>query len=135
MANLPFIQFFSANGDGTGATNMGVDGGTPAKFTVDGPTDGTTIKVARLIVAVEDNAAMTNTSFGAISTLTNGVGLEIVDSSDATILDLTPITIKQNSDWEGTPTTWKSMRGAPHRTTDTSVRGGRSPSSWMAASA
>jgi len=99
VANKPFIQFFSSNGDGTGTTNMGVDGGTPQVFTVDGPTDGTSVRVHRLVVAVEDNAAMTNTTFGAVATLTNGVGLEIVDSSDATMTDLTPITIKQNSDW------------------------------------
>lgn len=100
MAIKPFIQFFSSNGDGTGTTNMGVNGSvTQQTFTVDGPTDGTSIRVARLIVAVEDNASMTNTTFGAVATLSTGVGLEIVDSSDATMIDLTPIKIKQNGDW------------------------------------
>jgi hypothetical protein len=87
--------------DGTNQ-KANVDGSvTPQKFYA-GPTNGKTWEIERMIVFIEDNATFAADNYGGVSTLTNGIDLELTISgqSGPQILDLLDNEpIKSVSDW------------------------------------
>lgn len=91
--------FLSLNGAGA-VFNANVNGGvTPQEFDGRVP-QGNCWRVHRLIWFVEDNANLSAEKYGALSQLTNGVDLHVIDhSTDNVLQDLTPLPIKSNGQW------------------------------------
>lgn len=68
---------FSTGGDGTGTLNMAVDGSsTPVTFKV-APSSGTILRIARIIVFVEDSGSFDADKWGNNITLANGQRLNV----------------------------------------------------------
>ena len=92
-------QLLDVTGDGTGITDMRVNGSvTPvvAKFSPTKPCE-----IHRMIVHIEDAGNLVAGTYGAEAALTNGVTMTQTDDSNPTIVNtLTGQNgIKTNSDW------------------------------------
>lgn len=86
-------QFADTVGDGSGTTNMGVDGsGTPVIFKV-APAAGDIYRIARIIVAVRDTGSFDSGGWGSNggTPLTEGIYMDIVQDSVETPLIASPI--------------------------------------------
>lgn len=74
-----FSQLFSSNGDGTGTTNMNVDGSSTAQeFTIDSTGDFD-IRIQQLIIYIEDTV-VANKTFGNVAALSTGWDLKIQEA-------------------------------------------------------
>lgn len=114
MAERQRIKFFSANGDGSGANDMSVDGSvTPVIFKLSVPTGRDHTKVSRIELFGED-AAVTDAegsylNLAPAAALTNGTNFAIFNESDdslvndllASINETFPAagSAKNNADW------------------------------------
>lgn len=80
-------QFASTNGDGTGTVTGASDSSvTPVKLKVT-PASGQIYKIDRIIVLVEDNAALKYDTFGTAA-LTNGIRIQVLDEADVSLLNI-----------------------------------------------
>ncbi len=79
-----FSQLVSSAGDGTGTTNMGVDGTTAQKFTVDSHKDYD-IRIMKILIYIEDGT-VSHKTFGAIASLTNGIDISVFEAGVETFL-------------------------------------------------
>ncbi len=85
-----FNQKLSTVGDGTGTTNMAVDGsGTPVVFRIT-PAAGEVMRVARWMMTIRDSGSMDSGGYGnnGGSPLTNGLLVEMVQ--DSTVVGVVP---------------------------------------------
>jgi hypothetical protein len=72
-------QLLSSNGDGTGTTNMNVDGSvTMQQFTVEANEDYD-LRIMKVVVIIADNL-VSHSNFGNVSALTNGIELHTNES-------------------------------------------------------
>lgn len=100
MSTRPFIQLFSTNGDGTGTTVATGNYASAAEtFEVANPSSVATTTIVRMFVTIGDSGSFDAEKYGNGVTLTNGVTLSVVDSSDNLIVDLSPDPIKSNVGW------------------------------------
>ena len=99
MLGVPFIQFLSTDGFGTGTTAANADfTGNPTTFFIQ-PFPKTTIYINSFRAAISDNALFNQLDYGAIAGgVTNGV--EITVRLDGNVIDsLEGRRIKTNRDW------------------------------------
>ena len=99
---VPFVQLLSTNGDGTGTTEItGTYASAAETFELEGPTaDNTHTVVERIMVYVQDTGIFDMEDYGATAApLTNGITIDVMNSSDSSIVDLTPVPIKSNGQW------------------------------------
>ncbi len=100
MAQRGFVQHLSTNGDGTGTATLAGNYASAAEtFELADQTGVAETVVTRLIVFVQDTGVFDAEGFGALSVLTNGITLNVTDSSGTEIFDLTPTAITSNSMW------------------------------------
>lgn len=95
---LPVYQFADTVGDGSGTTNMNVDGSiTPVIFLVK-PSVGEIYRIARIIVSVRDTGTIDSGGWGANggSPLTNGLVANV--KWNGSVIPLTVESIKSNID-------------------------------------
>jgi len=80
---VPFTQFFDAAGDGSGSTDMAVDGsGTAVSFKVTAQA-GEIIRIERIVMLVyDDTETFEWAKFGSLAALTNGLRLRLRGGSD-----------------------------------------------------
>jgi nitrogen fixation protein len=99
MARVPFVQFISSNGDGTGTTDLIGDysGASPTNFEYEVPA-AERHHLIRLIALVKDTGNFDADKWGNGITLTNGWGLTVQQADDTVIADLTPETVKTAAD-------------------------------------
>lgn len=80
-----FSQLVSSAGDGTGTTNMNVNGlSTSQTFSVNSHKDYD-IRVMRTMIYIVDTA-VTHAKFGSISSLSNGVDISVFEDNTETFL-------------------------------------------------
>lgn len=80
-------QFASSVGDGTGTVTAASDSSvTPLELKVV-PGSGQEYRIDRIIVLVEDNAALVGDKFGAAA-LTNGFRIQVKDGDDVVLLNI-----------------------------------------------
>ena len=78
-------QLVSTGGDGTGTTNMNVDGSVTTQiFTVDSVADFD-IRIMKIMIFIEDST-VSHVTFGAIAALTNGVSIFMREAGVDTFL-------------------------------------------------
>jgi hypothetical protein len=91
MSVEPIYDFLTDDGltaDGTNE-NANVNGAVTAVPFYRGPPTGEIWAIHRMIVEIEDNATFTADNYGGVSTLTNGVELEVREgTTGALILDV-----------------------------------------------
>jgi hypothetical protein len=75
----PFFRFLDSNGDGTGTKSFIGDYTTPDEAYIQPPATKV-FAITRMIVHIEDSGAVTADSYGALSTLTNGITVEVHDT-------------------------------------------------------
>jgi hypothetical protein len=92
-------RVLDTNGDGTGTKNaVGNYSSTPTVFYIQDTTK--TFYVNRMLIQLEDAGAFATNDYGAGTGLTNGISINIYDSTGAVLNDLTDgIPIKSNNDW------------------------------------
>ena len=91
MADLLY-QRLDTTGDGSGTTNMNVDGSvTPVTFKIE-PGAGDLYKIARIIIFVEDNGTFDSDKWGNGITLANGFNFKL--QRDNVTTDLIGFSIK-----------------------------------------
>lgn len=94
-------RYLDTNGDGTGTKNAnGNYSGAVEEFYIEAQA-GDSIKIARMIVSLEDTAVMQAEEYGNFgSALTNGITIKVLDEDDNVISDLTNgVPIKTNAQW------------------------------------
>ena len=103
MSNqVPLYQYLDTTGDGTGDTDMAVDGsGTPVHFKCQ-PAAGQIFAVQRMIMFYTDGAVFASGKYAALATaLANGIEFGVYNNSDGSLahdlLGGLPITV--NADW------------------------------------
>ena len=95
----PVVQQLSTVGDGTGTVEMVGNYATPTEFSVDGPTaPDEYLYLERILIFVQDTGVFDAEGWANMGTLTNGIDLKVVDSSDNTLVQLTPAPIKSSGD-------------------------------------
>lgn len=96
-----FYRFLDTVGDGSGTKNAVGDYSTPTDFKLTNPAAANGImEVERLMVQIEDNAAVSAESYGGLSALSNGVILLVVDGDGDTVVNITDDQpIKSNGHW------------------------------------
>lgn len=80
-------QFASTVGDGSGTVNGASDSSAAAVELAVTPAAGQEYRIDRLIVFVEDNAALVGDVFGGAA-LTNGIRLQVLNDDDVSLLDI-----------------------------------------------
>jgi len=80
-------QFASTVGDGTGTVTGASDSSSVAVKLKVSPAAGQTYKIDRIIVLVEDNAALKYDTFGTAA-LTNGIRIQVLDDDDVSLLNI-----------------------------------------------
>jgi hypothetical protein len=95
-------QFMSTNGDGTGTVNAIGDYSGSAEFYI-APPEGEYYYIKRMLVEIRDTNINNSNNYGALTELTNGVGLEVRDADQNTILDLMAgLPVTSNGSWART---------------------------------
>jgi len=96
-----FFRFADTVGDGTGSTNAAVDGSSTAKDYMLRPLTGHYLKVARMIVSIEDAGTFDSASYGNGISMTNGISVGVFDAeTDVLKQDLLGgEPVKTNADW------------------------------------
>jgi hypothetical protein len=80
-------QFASTAGDGTGTSTGASDSSvTPVELAVT-PAAGQEYRIDRIVVLVEDNAALKADVFGAAA-LTNGIRIQVLNEDDVSLLNI-----------------------------------------------
>ena len=80
-----FSQLVSSVGDGTGTTNMNVDGSvTPQKFYINA-TEVYDIRLMKLVIYIEDTT-VSHATFGALAALGNGINISVIEEGVETFL-------------------------------------------------
>jgi hypothetical protein len=102
MASRLFSRYLDTNGDGTGTKN--VIGTYPGgiQFYVQ-PAEDEKLVINRLIVFIEDGVVggFDPTAYGDRGTLDSGIAVQVMDSSDTILLDLTDgLPITSNGQWQ-----------------------------------
>lgn len=78
-------QLASSTGDGTGTTNMKVDGSVTAQvFTIASSIDYD-IRIMKIIIHIEDGT-VSHATFGALAALTNGIDVSVFEAGVETFL-------------------------------------------------
>lgn len=78
-------QLASSVGDGTGVTNMNVNGSSTAQaFTVNSVADYD-IRIQKILIYIEDSS-VTHSGFGALAALSNGVDISVFEDGTETFL-------------------------------------------------
>ena len=91
-----FYQRVDTVGDGSGNSNMAVDGSiTPVVFKIS-PGEGETIKLARIMIYVEDSGAFDADKWGNGITLANGIDFKV--SKNGVVSDLLGFSIKSSGE-------------------------------------
>ena len=112
-------RVLDTNGDGTGTKNaVGNYLSTPTDFYI--ADSDKTFYINRMLVQVEDSGAFATDGYGAGSGLTNGITVNIYNSSGTVLNDLTDdVPIMSNNDWARVCydlklENWASGNGAIH---------------------
>lgn len=95
MAQL-FFQRLSSVGDGTGTTNMNVDGSSAAVTFKISPAAGETMKISRIMIYVEDAGTFDAAKWGNGVTLTNGFNFK--HKKDDVTTDMLGFGVKTSGD-------------------------------------
>ncbi len=101
-STVPLIlsRFLDTNGDGTGTKNALGDYGSSSQIFRIKPGAGVVYRINRIIIHLDDVGSITSGGYGAMSALTNGVKISILNTSDADIVDLTDgVPVKANGDF------------------------------------
>jgi len=80
-------QFLSTVGDGTGTVTGASDSSSVAVNLKLLPAAGVEYRVDRLVIQVEDNAALKYDQFGAAA-LTNGIRIQVLDGNDVVLKNI-----------------------------------------------
>jgi len=79
-------QLVSSVGDGTGTTNMNVDGSsTPVNFTI-GANQDFDIRILEILIFIVDGSETENAKFGGLSALSTGWDLKVIESEVSTFI-------------------------------------------------
>lgn len=98
LDNLPLYQYADTVGDGSGITNMGVDGSTtPVSFKV-APPAGKIYYVARVIASVRDGGTFDSGGWGNNGGSPLPVGINVILNWNSTVVSLTAEKIKSHYD-------------------------------------
>ena len=111
LPQLPVHRFLDIVGNGTGSIQATGDYSTPTLFMCI-PTPDERLAITRLIVLVNDSVMTDASKYGALSTLANGIKIEIAQmddigvgpsiANDAVLLDLTSLSpVKSLAGWKG----------------------------------
>lgn len=96
-ANRFFDGLMSINGDGTGATDMAVDGTTPVIFKITPPADTIYILESMSFAGSGSTAIDSAEEYIDLPELTNGCLLQVTEQDSSTVLkDFTPVPVKNN---------------------------------------
>lgn len=92
-------RFLDTNGDGTGTKIANGDYSSEQEIFYCQPGAGEILRVARMLVYIEDLGNIAIEDYGAINALSNGVVVRVQNDS-GTILDLTDgLPVKSNGNW------------------------------------
>jgi len=97
------FRYLDTVGDGSGIKNaMGDYSGAVEEFLyiAGGPAATGRVDLHRLVIFVRDSGLFTADSYGALAALTNGIEIEVRDSDDNILVDLTDgVPVKSNAQW------------------------------------
>lgn len=89
-------KLFTKNNDGVNFEAAQDHSGSPAKYTIKPPSNELWI-IKKLTILISDSSTLDDGNlYGSGVTMTNGIGFEVVEPLETTVL---PFTIKSNRDW------------------------------------
>lgn len=96
---IPLLQKLSSNGDGTGTTSaIGDYSVTPLTIFI-APIAGEVYVIDKLVVHIADNGSFVRSGYGAGAALTNGVQIQVSDSSGVLYSLLSGSPVIDNEGW------------------------------------
>lgn len=100
--SFPFFRYLDTVGDGSGTKNANGDYSSElVEFYVESQEeDDAALIVSRMIVTIRDQGNFSTAGYGAAAALTNGFTIQVRDSDETVLLDLTDgLVIQTNGDW------------------------------------
>jgi hypothetical protein len=93
-------RYLDTNGNGTGTKSVTGDySGAEEEFYIQPPNDEVYV-IERMLVFVRDDGVWSTEKYGATTSVSTGISIEVRTSTDTTLLDLTDgIPIKTNGGW------------------------------------